>query len=368
MVPVAEAALPGLEDVEGGALLEVGDPLGPLGALRLRHRLEQDLHADVVAPGLVVGGHPVLVREALGEGLRGGHCEAVVPEALPVPGQGVEAGRPERHCVHHAAREREREAVLAVLLEERGLVAAGEVDVDEVGLGLADLQDIGAVVRGIGGHHLVGHHGAAVLGEKARGDTEEIVAEGVVRRQADRLRVHGVAALDVEHVPVAVLAAQLVGVGAGVDVGNLVAVRLLGDGQRGGRADLAEQAQHLVAFHQLLHLGHGHAGVDAVLSDQLDLAAEHTPAGIGLLDSHRCRLEAVIPELPQEAGTRGQMTHAQRLGLPLHDGREAERAYGRCARAGRRSQEGAPAEPGVVIPLASHESPHDPVRYPRSTM
>ena len=174
----------------------------------------------------------------------------MVPEALPVARQRVDAGRPERHRVHHSAREREGQVELLVLLEEAGLIRAGQVDVDEVGLGLSDLEDVGAVIRGVGGHHVVGHHRAAVLRQEAGGDAEEVVAEGVVGREhvplgapdqvlallplADGLGVHRVAAFDVEHEAVAVLAAQLVGVGPGVDIDDLVAVGLLADGERRG--------------------------------------------------------------------------------------------------------------------------------------
>jgi len=54
----------------------------------------------------------------------------------------------------------------------RGLVDAGEVDIDEVGLGPPDLEDVRTVVRGIGRHHVVCQDRTAVLLEEARGHAE----------------------------------------------------------------------------------------------------------------------------------------------------------------------------------------------------
>jgi hypothetical protein len=103
---------------------------------------------------------------------------------------------------------------------------------------------------------------AAVLLEEPRRDAVEVMAERIVGGEeaplraldqplallpdADRLGVHGVAALDVEHEAVAVLAAQLVGVAACVQIEDLRPVRDLGDREAGGRADLADQDRRLV--------------------------------------------------------------------------------------------------------------------------
>ena len=106
VVPVAERSRPRLEDVEARTLLQVFDELRWIGRLRLRDRLRHDLHADVVAPRLVVGREAVLVEKALGEGLRRWHVEPMEPEALPMPRDRVDARGPEGNRIHHAARER----------------------------------------------------------------------------------------------------------------------------------------------------------------------------------------------------------------------------------------------------------------------
>jgi hypothetical protein len=105
--------------------------------------------------GLVVGRLAVALGEAGREALRRVVVEGVVPQALPMAGERFDARRPERHCVHDPARKRVVQVVLGVLLEKRGLIDAGEVDVHEVRVRLPDLEDIGTVIRGIGRHHVV---------------------------------------------------------------------------------------------------------------------------------------------------------------------------------------------------------------------
>ena len=141
------------------------------------------------------------------------------------PESDFEAGRPELPGVHDAAGERIVEAVLAVLLEEGRLIDAGEVQIDEVRRGLADLEDVRAVVERVGRHHVVAEIDAAVCLEELRRDPVQVVTERVIGGQEvplgvfdqalallpqpDRLGVHRVATLHVEHEAVAVGAAQL---------------------------------------------------------------------------------------------------------------------------------------------------------------
>jgi hypothetical protein len=54
--------------------------------------------------------------------------------------------------------------------EEGRLIDGGEVDVDEIRVGLADLEDLGAVVEGIGRHHVVAEIDATVVLEELRRD------------------------------------------------------------------------------------------------------------------------------------------------------------------------------------------------------
>ena len=82
VVPVAELAGTALQDVELGAALEILDERRAVGAAGLADRLEQDLRADVLAPGLL-GRLAVALDELLRERLRGLVLEPVY-QALPV--------------------------------------------------------------------------------------------------------------------------------------------------------------------------------------------------------------------------------------------------------------------------------------------
>ncbi len=180
-----------------------------------------------------------------------------------------------------------------------------------------------------------------MLGQEARRDPVEVVAEGVVGGEevpagalelevallpaADRLRVHRVAALDVEEIALAAGPAAVVGVPAGVEVEDLVPLGDLADGQPRRGGDLAEQEGGAVALDELLGFRHRHSGVRGVLGDQLDLPAQHAPSGVGLVHRLLGTHHRVGPELAQEAGARGQVTDLDGV-LRSQQGRHAERA------------------------------------------
>jgi hypothetical protein len=149
---------------------------------------------------------------------------------------------------------------------------------------------------------------------------------------ADRFCVHRVTALDVEGVTVALGAPQLIRVGAGIEIGRLQALGLLHDGAARGRADLADDDDCLVLLDQLLRLGHGDAGVDAVLGDEFELAAEHATAGVDLLHCHLRGVLAIDAKLAEEASEGGEVPDLYDVGLGPRDRREAHDAQ--CRRAG----------------------------------
>ena len=94
-------------------------------------------------------------------------------------------------------------------------------------------------------------------------------------RAADRLHIHRVLRLDVEHVALTVLAAQCVRVAAGVDKQRLVARGDLRDRQAGGGGNLADDTGDLVALDHALGLGGSRLRIDQILFQQFDLLAHH---------------------------------------------------------------------------------------------
>src|SRR5207247_654905 len=150
--------------------------------------LTKDLGGDVIAPGLVVRRITKLANELLGEGNGLRRTQAMVPETLPVAGDGIDASRPKGNRVHHPARQWKGETILLVLLEKCGLVNTGQADVDEVGLGVADLEDVGAIVGRIRRYQVVGENEAAVFLQEARRYAVQVVSERVVGREEIPLR------------------------------------------------------------------------------------------------------------------------------------------------------------------------------------
>ncbi len=129
-----------------------------------------------------------------------------------------------------------------------------------------------------------------------------------------------------EHVAVARLAAQLVGIAAGVEEQRAVALRDLRDRKPRRRADLADDRNHLVALDQPRGLRRCGLRVDAVLGDQLDLAAHHATGGVDFLDGKLDPHHRVLAERSQESGERRQVTDADRVRLAA-----ADRGKSQCA-------------------------------------
>ena len=74
----------------------------------------------------------------------------MVPDERPDAGEVALAGAPGDGGVEAEADDRELQAVLGILLDEVRDLVAGEVRRDHVGPRLADLQEIGTEVGGVG--------------------------------------------------------------------------------------------------------------------------------------------------------------------------------------------------------------------------
>jgi hypothetical protein len=138
---------------------------------------------------------------------------------------------------------------------------------------------------------------------------------------ANGLGVQGVAAFDVKHVAFAVGAAQCIGIAAGIEERDLVALRLLADSESRRRTDLPDKADHLIALDQLVRLGHGGGGIDAVFGDHLDPAPEYAARRIGFFDRQHGALVAVFAHLAEKAGARRDVSDTDRVGLRAQDRR-----------------------------------------------
>ena len=85
-----------------------------------------------------------------------------MPHYRPSADEVAFAGRPGQRGVEAEAADLERKAELSILLKEVGDLVAGEVDHDEVRLGLADLEQIGGEIGGVGRHQIVAGEIAAI--------------------------------------------------------------------------------------------------------------------------------------------------------------------------------------------------------------
>ncbi len=143
------------------------------------------------------------------------------------------------------------------------------------------------------------------------------------QRPAAALHIHRVLMLDMEHVAVAVLAAQCVRIGAGVDEQRLGPAGDLRDRQRRGGGNLTDDTGDLVALDHALGLGRGGLGIDRVFLQQLELAAVDAAGGIDLLGGEVGRHDAVLAERAKEAGARRQVSEADRIRRLRQDDRRA---------------------------------------------
>ena len=272
----------------------------------------------------------------------------MMPDAGPDAAEIVLAGGPGEGGVEAEAGDREGQAEFGILLEEIGDLVAGEVGDDEVRLGRPDLQQQRREVGRVGRHQLVGGELATIGLHEALGDLAEIMAEGVVggerepllaldqalrqQRAAGALHIHRVLVLDMEHVAVAALAAQRIGIAAGVEEQLLVARRDLRDRQAGGRRDLADDTGDLVALEHALGLGRGGLRVDRILLQQFELAAVDPAGGVDLLGGKIGGHDAIFAERAEEAGARRQVPEADRIRTLCEDDRRAgDEAHGHAA-------------------------------------
>ena len=242
-----------------------------IGRLGLVHRLRDDLERVVIAPRLVVGQLAVFLLESVDVSLGARRVDQVVPHKRPDAGEVALAGAPGDDGVKAEAGHREFQPILGILLEEVGDLVAGEVRRHDIGLRLADFEQVGREIGRVGRDQLVAGQRATVLLQEASRDFRQVVAEGVVRRQrvpflslhqiiaqeitADTFHIHRIRSLDVEHVWITARSPQRVRIASGVDEHGLQTVRHLSDGEAGGRRDFADDHHHLVALDQAFGLG-----------------------------------------------------------------------------------------------------------------
>src|SRR5437879_12515239 len=129
-----------------------------------------------------------------------------------------------------------------------------------------------------------------------------------------------------EHVAIARLAAELVGVATGVEENDPVSLRNLRDGKARRRADLADDRGDLVALDQPLCLRRRRLRIDAVFGDELDLAPHDAARAVDLLDRELDAHHRVLAERPEEAGARREVAKADRVRLTADNRRKSERA------------------------------------------
>ena len=96
------------------------------------------------------------------------------------------------------------------------------------------------------------------------------------------------------------------------------------------RADLTDDNGHLVALEQALGLGRGRLRIDAILGNELDLAAHDAAGRIDLVDRERDTHHRVLAQWTEKAGARRQVPEADRLGLAADDGGKPERSERGC--------------------------------------
>src|SRR5690349_11470644 len=271
MIRTAEIALPRLENVELGAFLEVLDDLWPIRRLQFVHGLRHDLGGDIVAPGLVLGWLVVLLGEGADEGLGAGRVDQMMPDRRPGAYEVALSGGPGQRRIEAEASDREGQAELGILLEEVGYLVAGKVDYDEVGFGLADLKEISGKVGGVRRDQIVTGEIATIRLHEPLRNLQEVMTEGVIGRQripllaldqtvaqegtADSFHVHGILRFDVEHIALAILAAERVRVAASVYEESFGARRHLSNRQAGRGGDLTNNASDLVALDHSFGLG-----------------------------------------------------------------------------------------------------------------
>ena len=86
----------------------------------------------------------------------------MMPDHRPGADEIALAGGPGQRGIETEPADREGQAELGILLEEVGDLVAGEIDHDKIGLGLADLQQVGGEIGGVGRHQIVAGEIAAI--------------------------------------------------------------------------------------------------------------------------------------------------------------------------------------------------------------
>src|SRR4051794_8580450 len=106
VVPTPEIALAALQDVELGAGFQIFDQTVTVRRLGLRDSVSENLHAEIVAPGLILRRLAPALGKGCSEGLGAWGIDGVVPYGGPDPGKGIRPCAPGGGGVEAAAGER----------------------------------------------------------------------------------------------------------------------------------------------------------------------------------------------------------------------------------------------------------------------
>ena len=120
------------------------------------------------------------------------------------------------------------------MFEEGRLVAAREVDVNEIRFGILDFQDVWTIIRCVRCNQLVRHHLSTLSGQKTGGDPSQIMTKGIVSREhveiltlhissailpvTNGLGVHGIPSLDMESKTITLRAPECIRITPGLHI------------------------------------------------------------------------------------------------------------------------------------------------------
>ena len=216
---------------------------------------------------------------------------------------------------------------LVRLLPEGGLLDSRHVREDDLRLGAADPEELGAeVARPLGDHQLPDLLGADLLHDVARaggdvlpphvvvGQEEPLLPEVLGDERPERLVEHVAVRVPHEVDALALLAGDRVGARVRVEVDDPVPLRELREGRRDAARQGADHEVDLVALDELLRLPHRHRRVGlGVLPAGLDRTAEHAAAGVLLLDGEDHPAPVRLAAVGEGAGGVAGETDDQRL-------------------------------------------------------
>ena len=125
-------------------------------------------------------GLAMLGGESGNKGLGGRRIEVMVPDRRPGPAQITITRRPGVGGIEIEADDRIRQPEFGILLDQVRDLIAGKIAADNVGLGLPQLQEIGAEVGDVGRNQFVADQVAIIGGEEGFGGPQQVVPEYII--------------------------------------------------------------------------------------------------------------------------------------------------------------------------------------------